>query len=230
MTARKKIISSKKSEDIAQKPPQKEKEELSRFTLAEPEEKSTIPTMPNPPSYPVAPLQQNTTEENNFWQAKMGKICIFIFSVSILLSIVGGFFIYQSGSSKTINENIQQVTPSLTPVENPRVSPTPTPEEVDVSKYEIAVLNGSGINGEAAKLKKQLETERFTVSSIGNADSLNSQKTVVQIKKNVPKEFLDKLEGFLGKEYILDDPKELNESEKFDAIVTIGNKKAEKSR
>ncbi|HZJ18584.1 MAG TPA: LytR C-terminal domain-containing protein [Patescibacteria group bacterium] len=92
-------------------------------------------------------------------------------------------------------------------------------------KYKIEVLNGSGISGEASKVKGLLEEERFTVSSIGNADGLNYQQTVIQAKKTVPKEFLDKLKGFLDKLYVLDDTKELPDTEKFDFVVTIGSKK-----
>lgn len=72
-----------------------------------------------------------------------------------------------------------------------------------------------------------LEEEKFTVSSIGNGDRLDYQKTIIQAKKTVPKEFLDKLKDFLDKSYVLDNIKELDESEKFDIIVIIGIEKVE---
>lgn len=183
--------------------------DVAQFTLVSPEETTAL----NTPSLP------DTAEVETFWHTKKGKIWMSFFGVSIVLALVIGLFMYREGATKSI--------PFPTPLEKPQVSPTPTPQAIDISKYKIEVLNGNGIQGEAAKLKKQLETEKFTVSSIDTAERLNYQKTVIQAKKTVPKEFLDKLKGFLEKLYVLDDVKELDESEKFDAIVTIGSKKIE---
>ena len=148
---------------------------------------------------------------------------------------IAGVFMYREGTIKSNVNNKIISSPSPNPTEEPQLSPSassspsaiPAPETIDISKYKIEVLNGSGISGEAAKVNKQLETEKLTVSSIGNADSLSNQKTNIQAKKTVPKEFLEKLKSFLEKEYILDDIKELSDNEKSDVVVIVGNKKVE---
>ena len=180
--------------------------DVGQFTLASPEETTDL----NTPSLP------DTAEVETFWYTKQGKIWMSFFGVSIVLALVVGLFMYRQGVIKST-----PIPPFITPLEVPQVSPTPTPQAIDISKYKIEVLNGSDIRGEAAKVKGLLEAENFTVLSIGNAQPY--QKTVIQAKKTVPKEFLDKLKGIIEKLYILDDIKVLDESEKFDAIIIIGN-------
>lgn len=191
------------------------KKELEHFTLPSPEETVT----PNISSLP------EVGKETGFWQTKKGKTWTLLFAVLILLAIIAGLFIYREGVVKSGVNNQNNVTPSPTSVAKPPISPTPTQAIIDVSKYKIEVLNGSGLNGEAAKVKGQLENEKFTVVAIGNA--LLQQKTVIQVKQSVPKEFIAKLKSFLEQTYVLDSIQELNESAKFDAAVIIGSQKAE---
>lgn len=209
MAAKKTLF--KKADEL---PKQQSTEELNRFTLPSPEENTSPETKNNTMSFSPS-LAQTSSKESIFWHTRKGKIWMSVFGASIVLALVAGLFMYREGAT---------LTPSPTPAEKPQVSPTPTPEAVDLPKYKIEVLNGNGIQGEAAKLKKQLETEKFTVSSIDTADRLNYQKTVIQAKKTVPKKFLDKLKSFLEKEYILDDIKELPDNEKSDVVVIIGSK------
>lgn len=191
------------------------KKELEHFTLPSPEETVT----PNIPSLP------EVSKEEGFWQTKRGKTWLFLFVVSILLAIIAGLFIYREGVVKS-GVNSQNIpVPSPTSAAKPQIFPTPTQAIIDVSKYEIEILNGSGLNGEAAKVKGQLENEKFTVISIGNA--LLQQKTVIQVKQSVPKEFIAKLKSFLEQTYVLDSIQELDESAKFDAAIIIGSQKAE---
>ena len=148
-----------------------------------------------------------------------------ISSILIVLALLTGVFLYLQGI-KDEQKPQESVISSPTPQVNTDISPTPAVSEVvDLSMYKIQVLNGSGISGEAARAKQLLEEEKFTVSSIGNADTVNYQKTIIQSKKTVPKEFIDKLKGFIDKSYVLDDTKELDESEKSDVLIIVGSEK-----
>jgi len=148
-----------------------------------------------------------------------------ISSILIVLALLTGVFLYLQGI-KDEQKPQESVISSPTPQVNTDISPTPAVSEVvDLSMYKIQVLNGSGISGEAARAKQLLEEEKFTVSSIGNADTVNYQKTIIQVKKTVSKEFLDKLKGFIDKSYVLDDTKELDESEKSDVLIIVGSEK-----
>lgn len=160
-----------------------------------------------------------TTNEGVFWSTKTGKIWMFVFIACIALSLVAGFFIYQAGSAPTVPVSIP------TPIQTSSISPTLIPENIDLSKYSITVLNGSKINREARKLKELLEKEGFTVASIGNAHSSDNKKTTIQIKTTIPKTFLDKLKSLLVKSYVLDAVAELADTEDSEVVITIGSGK-----
>lgn len=197
----------------------KNKKDIEKFTLNSSEVSEVSET----------PAPSDTPEEETFSDNKRNKAWIAFFVTSIVLAIIAGLFIYRMGATKlnVNNQNAPIPLPSLAGEQ--QVSPIPKPEIISTFKYKIEVLNGSGIKGEAAKVKELLEAEKFSVSSIGNADNSDYQKTIIQAKKTVPREFLDKVKSFLVRSYVLDKVKELDESEKFDAIITVGSKKVEGS-
>lgn len=104
---------------------------------------------------------------------------------------------------------------------------TPTPDEISKGKYTIEVLNGSGISGEAARVKGILEKEGFTVSSTGNADKSDLEETTIQTKSSVAKEWIDLLKTALGTSVVVSEPTSLDDTESADVIVTVGSKKVE---
>lgn len=195
--------------------------DIADFTLPSSEETAT-PDMPL-----ITEVIPVVTEEETFWSNIKGKIWLFVFGVAIITALVVGWFIYKEGMTKFDIPNQNITTPLSISHEEPLISPVPTPKAVDISKYEIEILNGSGKSGEAAKMKGLLEQEKFIVLSIGNANSSDYQKTLIQAKKSVPEEFLDKLTGWLKKSYLLDEVKELDESEKSAIIIVVGSQKVE---
>lgn len=119
-----------------------------------------------------------------------------------------------------------QPTPTPTPA---IVPPTPTSAKtVALSDYTVKVLNGSGVRGEAAKVKASLEAEGFKVGSIGNADSNDVAKTQITVKKSVDKAAVTKLTDALKKTYVLDKVTELpaTATSESDITVTIGKETA----
>lgn len=195
----KKKFAEKASELSKQLPSEELKKNIEGFTLPSSEE-NTTPEADNIAT-PSPSLTQDSLDESAFWQTKKGIIWTSLFGVSILMALVAGVFIYRQGiiksgannqnTSISLPTSIEESKLSSSPSSSP--SATPTSEVLDASKYSIEVLNGSGILGEAAKAKGLLEQEKFIVSSIGNADQSNYQKTIIQAKKTVLKEFLDNL-------------------------------------
>lgn len=141
-----------------------------------------------------------------------------VFLVGVL---VGGAIMYREGVKKQ-NESTIQATP--TPPAEP--TETPTPKEIDVSKHPITILNGSGIAGQAAKVKEILEEQKFVVASTGNADRSDYKETVIQAKKSVESEFLEKLKKTLEEaEYIVAEIEELSDTEESDVTIFVGSAK-----
>ncbi|HSA84364.1 MAG TPA: LytR C-terminal domain-containing protein, partial [Patescibacteria group bacterium] len=98
----------------------------------------------------------------------------------------------------------------------------------DLSAYSISVLNGSGISGEAASLRTQLEDAEFVVDSVGNADTSDYTRTEVFAKEGVSEAYLNTLIKELEKTYEVNSVTEtLDESESVDVEIIIGSTRAD---
>ena len=140
----------------------------------------------------------------------------------LLGALLGGIFFYQKGISSG-------TTPTPAPIETPALSETTTPSptaEPNLGKYTIKILNGSGISGEAGKVKSLLEKAGFKVSSAGNASSFDYTKTVIQAKEDVDKDFLLTLSRALSETYGVDSKTQsLSASSTDQVVVLVGSSK-----
>lgn len=143
---------------------------------------------------------------------------LFVFLIALVL--LSGIFIYKQSVNKDTKINVVSLSPQPSP------SPEPTKAKIDLSKYEIKILNGSEVEGEAGRQKSNLESEGFTVSSVGNADDSNYKETIIQAKKEVDKDFLDKLKSVLQSSFTLGEIKELSDDSLMPIVIIIGSKKA----
>lgn len=139
---------------------------------------------------------------------------LFIFIVA--LALMAGIFIYKQGTNKSENINVVSLSPTPTTIPTPTIT-------ADLSKYEIKILNGSEVSGEAGRQQANLEKEGFKIESIGNADKSDYTKTIIQAKKEVDKAFLDKLKSVLESSFVLEDQEELSDDADSDVIVIIGS-------
>lgn len=156
-------------------------------------------------------LPSNMSSKKNF----MWPI-LFIFVIAI--AVLGGIFVYKQNANKDKDVNVVALTPT------PRQpSPKPTVAEVDLSKYEIKILNGSELEGEAGRQKTNLEEEGFTISSIGNASESDYTKTIIQAKETVDKDFLDKLRSVLELSFGVGEQEDLPVDADSNIIVIIGS-------
>jgi hypothetical protein len=142
---------------------------------------------------------------------------LIIFVIAILLLV--GIFIYKNGARiNAVKEEIvkTKVTPTVTP------EPT---KAIDLTKYEIEVLNGSGVDGQASKEKAALEEAGFTISSIGNADNSNYTDTVIKAKADVDKAFIGKLKTTLESSFTVGSAETLSSDSSVPVVVIIGTQK-----
>lgn len=145
------------------------------------------------------------------------------FITVVIIFIVGVLWYFRENAIKQVSlEDKITLTPSPS-----RISPTPATDSaklaIDYSKYKIKVLNGSGIGGAAAEGKEILESEKFIVEEIGNAETSDYDLTIIQTKKEIPKAFLDKLKSVLEKTYKIAPNEELEDTEEVDVVVIIGS-------
>jgi hypothetical protein len=184
-----------------------------------------IKTLSEDKAEEISSLTDNlNVEENNLKEEKKKKpfITILIVLLVFILGVfVGGFVVYKKGNIFTkkgpeIKENISENQEQILP------SPSPVNEPVDLTKYSIKILNGSGKTGMAGKLKDVLTEEGFEVSSTGNATSSSFTNSVIIAKEEVDKSYLKKLEDFLSNTYTLSEIQQLEDSEKTEVVVIIG--------
>ena len=161
-------------------------------------------------------MQDKPRKKNYMWPI------LLIFIIAILL--LAGVFAYKKGFLGIEKINIISSSPTPTPTVAPSSTPTPS-VAVDLSEYEIEILNGSEVDGEASRQKDNLEGEGFTISSIGNADDSDYTDTIIEAKKDVDKNFIAKLKDALSNTFTVGEVQALSEDSSASVIVTLGTKK-----
>jgi len=157
---------------------------------------------------------QNNSKKNYMWPI----LSIFIIAIILL----AGVFAYKQGLFSGLFKKEKVNVVSLSPT--PAASPVPT-KVVDLKKYEIEILNGSEVDGEASRQKTGLETAGFTISSIGNADNTDYTDTIIKAKADVDKDFVAKLKTELEKTFTVGETQVLSGDSSVPIVVILGTKK-----
>jgi len=93
---------------------------------------------------------------------------------------------------------------------------------LDRSKLSITVVNGSGVEGTAAKGATILKDLGYNVVSTDNADNFNYKDVTIKVKKE-KSDYLDLLKKDLAKEYtIRTSSSDLSSTSSTDALIIIG--------
>ena len=202
-------------------PPSQEGEELS----------STLP----PSAFTIQSNEQEFTAKPEEGKKRFG---IYFFVVAFLAFILGLGAMAAVSYFGLINLSVPKFSmpgnisvPGLskpTPTPLPQPTAAPTTVQVDLKAYSISVLNGSGVTGQAGKVKDSLTTDGFNVTSTGNADNSNYTKTEIAAKKSVSQAYLTKLEAEIGKTLDVDSTvAALQDSSTTDVTVTLGSQTAQ---
>ncbi len=94
--------------------------------------------------------------------------------------------------------------------------------EVDVSQYKVNVLNGSGVTGEALRIKSLLAASGFLTVDVGNAPAQidteikKKEVVVVDVVAKAKESFTDYKVGSIGT---------LTASDKYDLVIVLGSEK-----
>jgi len=115
-------------------------------------------------------------------------LLIIIPGIFLLGALLGGIYFYQKRVSGVSTE--PTTTPDYSNTITPSPTSTPTSTQLDLTKYPINVMNGSGTPGQAGTVKDLLTGAGFKVSAAGNASSYDYTKTVIKVKADVPAEFV----------------------------------------
>jgi len=151
------------------------------------------------------------------------KFLLILFIVIILGVIAGGVYYYTTKVEKN-GEPSQTEEQVVEPTQEP--TPTDAQEEVNLSEYEVNILNGSGIPGEAGVVENLLIDAGFEDIDTGNAPSYDYEDTEVSMKEDTPGAVYDAIEEAISETYTpaLSETY-LEDSSDYDIIVTVGVKK-----
>lgn len=145
----------------------------------------------------------------------------FLIGLAVIVGV--SYFMPSDGKNPMTLTTLTGSTP--TPTAEPA---TPTPKEIDLTAYSIRVLNGSGITGEAAKVKTLLEEKGFEIASVGNAATSDYTKTVITAQEDTDEEYLNELIKALQDDYSVNSVVEdAPSSQTADVVVTVGSDSAE---
>src|SRR3989344_3596508 len=112
----------------------------------------------------------------------------------IIVVSLGAFLFFRSKKSTSPEEP----TPTPSSFEETSLpTATPTPKVVNKKEFEIEILNGTGISGEAVFLKNKLEELGYSSVKVGNAEDQDNEITEIFFGKNVPSEVSDEVTGKL---------------------------------
>ncbi len=152
------------------------------------------------------------TDTDDVVTVEKKKSVLFFFVIAFLAFVVGlggiagGYYLLKSDTidfSKISMPAIPFLT-QATPTEEPTPTSEPTAKPVDLKAYTVRILNGSGVTGEAAKLKAVLTDAGFTVGETGNADNSDYTETVISAQTSVDQGYLKELTETLKKSYKVD--------------------------
>lgn len=150
------------------------------------------------------------------------KLIVIITLVSALVAafVSGGVYVYLSGVEE-VSTPIETQTPE--PAASSTPEPTQAPEPVDITQYSVQVLNGSGVIGAAGTAEDVLTKAGFNVEDTGNASRINFEKTLIQVKQDVPAGAVSQLKKALeAEDYSVETGETLPSNSEFDIVVTVG--------
>ncbi|MFH0942804.1 MAG: LytR C-terminal domain-containing protein [Candidatus Beckwithbacteria bacterium] len=154
-------------------------------------------------------------------------VIIFLIVFIIIGLIVGGVLTSRNALNKT-----KKVLPSpspeilVSPLPSAEASPSALPV-VDLTKYKLQVLNGTGGKGVAAAVKDILTAEGFTSIAADNADIQNFTLTQVELKPNTPKLVFETIDRALNDAYeVTHSAQLLTADSDYDVVITVGQLKS----
>ncbi|MCR4263097.1 MAG: LytR C-terminal domain-containing protein [Candidatus Roizmanbacteria bacterium] len=189
------------------------------------------------PTDEATPPSGTETDDDVFGEESSGGsgmkyFLIFLAALIIGALIVGGYFYYQSQTSSDESPESEQQEPTPETVQEATEGAGMTEEgtdegesqsDMDLSEYQVQILNGSGIAGQAGAVQELLEAGGFEQFETGNADSFDFTDTEVRMKEEVPADVFTSIMDSL-EEYTVVEGDVLDEDADYDIVITVGQK------
>ena len=167
-------------------------------------------------------------------QSLVNKQQLIIFLIILILAglVVGGVLTSRNAlnkNTKNLPDSTAEITAPPLPIieasSSAQASPSAQPA-IDLTKYKLQVLNGTGGKGVAAAVKDILLAEGFTTITADNADTQNFTLTQVELKLDTPEQIFSTIEQALNDAYeVTRSAKLLTVGSDYDVVITVGQLK-----
>jgi len=151
---------------------------------------------------------------------KTSKLWVYLLMLFLAL-VAGAVTMYKTGMFEQIwpkEKEVVEVTP--TPAVTPEITPEPTPS--DLTMYSVQVLNGSGVTGEAARIREVLLGFGFENVDVGNSEATTEGQ--INSKADVPEDVQTFAQESVS-DYKIGDSVTLTENDDYDLIIIVGSAK-----
>lgn len=173
---------------------------------------------------------QDLTDEETRAESKVPskKIVAAAFLLVLLLAAGLYFFLFRSKPGALAPNDVAKTNASpaaqVEEASSPAQESTPAPQLVASTKKEdikVTILNGSGVQGQASKVRSTLASLGFINFQLGNAASFNLKETMVTYSDSVSDQIIDEVVANLEKEFTQitrqEDPKR-----RAEIVITTG--------
>ena len=145
------------------------------------------------------------------------------FCVVFLILVLSLLLFLKNREPKTLTPAQPPIVQTL-PKDIQRGTPTPTTstEPVDVSALKVRVLNGSGIPGEAGRVKSILEKNGFADVEATNAATFDVPNTNIHVKTTVTKAVVERIMKLLVGQTVTTEGK-LDDTALIDVEIIVGS-------
>jgi len=131
--------------------------------------------------------------------AKPKSRIAFILGPLAIIIVIGVVYFLSRQATEKVYKNFKPIEPDTSvTIAPPTVQPQVT---IDPKQYTIAILNGSGITGQAGQFKTLLEEKGYVVESTANADKENYTEVQISAKKTVSQSFINELKKIMGSSF-----------------------------
>ncbi len=171
-------------------------------------------------------LQRKKGFNDSFWGKEYHPFLFLVIMLIISAFLIGGMYLAITLPWEQFTASQSAKTP--TPVEKQSsVSATPTPEAGTSAQakedLQIQILNGSGVVGQAAKVKDMLAKQGFKNIKTSNSDEDNVEITKVLFALDVPKSIRAEIKKTLEEVFSQVEEDDLGKDEKnLDIQITTG--------
>lgn len=145
------------------------------------------------------------------------NIVVLILILIIACSVAfGAYYIYLNRAQEQVVNEQDTVEQVIVQEEN---------EVVDLSLYNINILNGSGEVGIASEVEETLLAEGFSIIDKGNADSYDFEETIIQLKPGISDSVFETIDRALNSDFTITQSADLlTEDFEYDVVIIIGER------